>query len=361
MYSIIFPTYNVASFLKEAILCIKAQDYPEWELIIVDDGSSDDSYRIAAEEAGKDSRIRILRHEKNRGLSEARNSGLDSARGEYVLFLDPDDTVEPTLLSSLNQAMKRKTSAAGQGLSCDVLLYSFSEDYYNGDTVKYRKLHRTENRRLLRPAAIHEAVLSLEQDTMLGYAWNKAYRLAFLREQGIRFRTVPHIEDILFNLEVMEHCRSLVTMKAILYHYRNSGQARLTGKYLPEYFALQKQRIGTFYELQKRWAEEDDDPGRKERARTLSSGLYFRSFLSFFEREIDHGTKKKDILTQGEEECKSPLFTEFKDALPKGRSTALLYAPLAKGNVKAAYRRAKLIHEVKRRLPFLYARLKQTR
>ena len=351
MYSIIFPTYNVASFLKEAILCIKAQTYEDWELIIVDDASTDKSYAIAAKEAKDDDRIRVLRHEKNRGVSAARNTGMDAAKGEYILFLDPDDTVEPYLLSVLKKEPGKP----------DVILYSFHENYFEGDVLKYSRRHCAKNRHLTAAKDIHDEVLFLERETLLGYPWNKAYRLSFLREHGIRFEEITHIEDILFNLDVMEHCKSLTTLKAPLYHYRNSGQIRLTGKYLPNYFVLQKKRVGAFLTQQKRWAAEEQNPARLREARVLCSGIYFRSFLSFFEREIAHKTKKNEILLRAKKECNSPLFLELCTALPKGKSTALLYAPLAKGNVKAAYRRAKLIHEVKNRFPFLYARLKQKR
>ena len=96
--SIVMPCYNYAHMLPQAIQSVQAQTYKEWELIIVDDGSVDDSVAVANQCAGQDGRIRIVRHDKNMGLSAARNTGFAHAKGQYVCLLDPDDTYHPKKL-----------------------------------------------------------------------------------------------------------------------------------------------------------------------------------------------------------------------------------------------------------------------
>lgn len=92
------PSYNASSYIKEAILSVINQTYSNWELIVTDDCSTDNSYEIALELAKQDQRIQVYKNLKNSGTSVARNNGLDHAKGKYVTFLDSDDYLDPTYL-----------------------------------------------------------------------------------------------------------------------------------------------------------------------------------------------------------------------------------------------------------------------
>ena len=107
--SVIIPIYNAESFLRESIGSVLSQSFSDWELILVDDGSSDGSNRICREYVASDSRIRLLRKE-NGGLSSARNAGLDVVSGRYITFLDADDELYPDALEALY------SHAEGKGL-----------------------------------------------------------------------------------------------------------------------------------------------------------------------------------------------------------------------------------------------------
>lgn len=104
MISVIVPVYNVEPYLHQCVDSILAQTYTDFELILVDDGSPDNCGAICDEYAEKDSRIRVI-HQKNGGLSAARNAGIDAARGEYLAFVDSDDWVHPEMLRLLHQAI----------------------------------------------------------------------------------------------------------------------------------------------------------------------------------------------------------------------------------------------------------------
>ena len=104
--SVIVPVYQVEAYLPGCLDSILAQTFEDFELILVDDGTKDDCPRIMAEYAAKDARIRQV-HKANGGLSSARNAGLDIARGEYIAFVDSDDTVEPTMLADAVAAAER--------------------------------------------------------------------------------------------------------------------------------------------------------------------------------------------------------------------------------------------------------------
>ena len=104
-FSIIVPVYNSESFIKVCLDSILEQTYPDFELLLIDDGSTDRSGEICDKYAGKDSRIRVF-HEKNEGVSASRNKGLEMASGRYVNFVDSDDWVSPDYLQSYVDARK---------------------------------------------------------------------------------------------------------------------------------------------------------------------------------------------------------------------------------------------------------------
>lgn len=96
--SVIMPCYNASAYMREAIESVKTQSYKDWELLIIDDGSTDNSKSIAQEYAGKDKRIRLI-EQPNSGACRARNNGIEHARGEYIKFLDADDVLEKDCLA----------------------------------------------------------------------------------------------------------------------------------------------------------------------------------------------------------------------------------------------------------------------
>ena len=100
MISVIIPVYNVEKYLNECLNSVCSQTFKNLEIILVDDGSTDDSSKICDKWSAKDSRVRVI-HQLNAGLSEARNSGLKYCKGDYILYIDSDDSIEEDLVESL--------------------------------------------------------------------------------------------------------------------------------------------------------------------------------------------------------------------------------------------------------------------
>ena len=115
LITIIVPIYNVERYLKQCILSIQLQTYRNLEIILVDDGSKDASGNICDEFAGNDMRIRAI-HQKNTGLSAARNIGIDVAQGKYIMFIDSDDYIAPDCIEKLYNAL---IETDGQMSVCD--------------------------------------------------------------------------------------------------------------------------------------------------------------------------------------------------------------------------------------------------
>lgn len=144
MISIVIPVYNVEKYLAECVDSVLAQTYTDWEAILVDDGATDSSGRMCDEYAKKDSRIRVI-HRENGGLSAARNTGLNAARGEYVYFLDSDDYILPRTLEELQRTARREQA--------DVVFFDgfvfFDECEADDSVSRYtrKKCYQTENGR----------------------------------------------------------------------------------------------------------------------------------------------------------------------------------------------------------------------
>lgn len=364
-FSVVVPVYNVQEYLEEALTCLKEQTYRQFEVIIVDDYATDESGEIADRfvsdrKKNGDYRFRVIHLEKNGGVSNARNRGMQEAEGEYVLFLDPDDFYEKTMLETISEA-------AGE-TPWDIILYGYTEDYYRPNGSLSYQVTKTMKRRSFehmgdtgKPLEFCDTILELEQETMYGYPWNKAYRLAYLRKKQTVFPKVTHIEDILFNVAAFEEASSFLLLPEVLYHYRNQGQERLTGKYLPQYFALQKQRITAFLEQQCRWRGVGKE-GLPGKVLGEAANFYFRAFQSSMVRSIACGDPASKIIAESRKELGDPLYQLLSSHLrQEGRVARVLYRPLAERRMKEAYRRSLLIYHVQRRFPGVYARLKQNR
>lgn len=113
LVSVIMPAYNAARFIEEAIQSVQAQTITNWELLVIDDGSKDESLRIAQQLAKDDIRISAISNAENMGVAKTRNRGIDMARGQYIAFLDSDDVWHPEKLARQIAVMQEKSADIG--------------------------------------------------------------------------------------------------------------------------------------------------------------------------------------------------------------------------------------------------------
>ena len=346
--SVIIPVYNRADGLKKCIENVLAQDYDNYELILVNDASTDGSGGLCHEYADNYDKIIAIDNDTNLGPGLTRNAGLDRATGDYVIFLDSDDKYDTNLLSTVAKELIKR--------SPDILIYSLWEEYYDeSGHLLYKYEHSLPSCYLHTPKDIHEYVVLLEEETMLGYPWNKAYNVEFLRKAGARFTDIPHVEDILFNIEAFEDINSLVVLEDRLYHYCNTADNRLTDKYLPEYFKLQKLRIKKFFSQQKRWGS------LNSYALSVLSGEYFRWLMSAVERQVHAGIPYRRIRAFLSSEYNSKMYKKLSQHLQAGAKLKLLYKPMLQRNISLTIALAWAISLIKRKLPKVFSILKQNR
>lgn len=208
LVSVIIPVYNVLPYLAEAIDSVINQTYEDLEIIIIDDGSTDGSGDICEEYAQNDSRIRVV-HQENKGLSSARNIGLDAMTGEMVVFVDSDDACRPDYVEAMMKAMNRDNS--------DLVVCRFTVHNTTG------KMKRSERDRLYPTAdkGIYTRIdaLRLAADgTINPGVWNKLYKSALWKD--IRFPEGHVYENVDTTYRVVNLCSTVCVIDEPLYMYR---------------------------------------------------------------------------------------------------------------------------------------------
>lgn len=208
--SIILPAYNVESYLCKCLDSIVGQTYQNIEIIIVDDGSKDDTYRLALMYAEKDSRINVV-HQKNAGSGPARNKGLELAKGAYVMFVDPDDWIDTDMVEDFMHIVKQYDP--------DIITSGYIEEYDNGKTVHTREVslldEHFENQRDVRE---HYVDLFLKEAVCA--PTRILYKRSIITENGISFPDLRRSQDIVFNYNYYDKVESLVASSKTHYHYR---------------------------------------------------------------------------------------------------------------------------------------------
>lgn len=348
-FSVVMPVYGVEKFIDKSIQSILQQTYKNYEIILVNDCTPDGSGKICKQYAKKYENIRYLEHEINKGLSEARNTGLVNSSGDYVLFLDSDDFFEHNMLEVIEESLNKNMA--------DVVVYGISEEYMKIDNkeIDMIKTHSMRTQ-YFSNYEFRKIIIELEQQTLYGYAWNKAYRLEYLKKQNLKFENIKHIEDIEFNVRCFENAQSVNILEDKLYHYiQHSGQ-RLTTKKIENYFELQKERISLIREQHKGWGLYTDN------VKEVLALSYFRYFFSALEREILEKKEKKQIYNFIKEEYGSDLYIELrKYCKPQNVITRVLYFPAKKGNYNITIFFARIIYVIKENFSTIFLHLKQAR
>lgn len=217
-FSVIIPVYNAQRTLRACLDSLLAQTHSSFEVIMIDDGSTDDSYRIAEEYQKRDARFKAFR-QKNSGPSAARNVGLDQADGTYICFVDSDDTVQPQYLERL-QAQAAHTSA-------DMIFIG----YYKVDESQQATAMCVPE---INAEHFFEKLLMLSDKDMFGYTWIKSVKREAIGE--VRFRLDLNLfEDEVFTCEVLNSCRNIEVIGEPLYNYTVGVAGALTTKTHADY------------------------------------------------------------------------------------------------------------------------------
>ena len=219
--SIIVPVYNVELYLKECLNSLIKQTYKAFEIILIDDGSTDLSGKICDDYKLKDNRIKVI-HKKNGGVSSARNLGLSSSKGEYILFVDSDDYVEKDYIKTLVK----------ESNNCDLVCCSYYTEFLN------KKINNKICNKSIVINTIEAQEKIYNQDSFSGFLWNKLFKKDIIDSNKLKFNESIHMcEDQLFIVQYLLKVNSIKLIPNMLYHYRmrkgsivwnNGSKKRLT-------------------------------------------------------------------------------------------------------------------------------------
>jgi len=329
--SVIMPVYKSEQYLDVAVRSVLEQQFDGFELILVDDGSPDESGRICDDFAIKDSRVVVI-HKENGGICSARNAGLQKARGKYVTFCDNDDEYLPGLLAD--------NYALAEQYSVDVVRYSrFKTETLNGRTVT-ETITRGFSQRVITADNFAENYEELRR-TGLG-VWTGLYRRAFLQKNNIRFDEKMRYgyEDKMFNLSCY-YCGATIALNPKPYYrWLQRLEHSTTGKFADNvtYSLIKCLRLETRMVLQHRIIEKN--PGIWHIVLTKD---YIAEIYARLRPGAVQGDKKTIIRTlsrfRKEETFDIPSNSEEKKALRRESfSTWLMWTLFQKRKLMLLYR-----------------------
>lgn len=239
--SIIIPVYNSAAYLPACLDSVLAQTHPATEIILVEDGSSDNSPQICTAYASKDPRIRVISGSHN-GPGAARNLGIQASTGEYIIFVDSDDICESTLIEKL---LANIPNSFNSMVICGIRL----TDETGSPTGQY-----VENYRLLSAHDYVSDILSAWKTSPLcGGVYSKLYRRKLLQDHHVLFEEdTTYAEDFCFNLKYLQYVGKIVILPDLLYRYRFGRKGSLTEKNLleSEFSSLWQRRLAVMDQYQ---------------------------------------------------------------------------------------------------------------
>lgn len=234
--SIIIPVYNSAATIEHCVASIFKQDFYDFEVLLIDDGSTDQSGMICEgivqEYTKKKYSVRVI-HQENKGLSGARNTGIQLAQGDYLCFIDSDDSVEPNYLSCLLDSADINTlSVCGMKFICNdkITISTFPQ------SVKYDDPYNNED------------FLKLFECGLINSACNKLYSTKKIRENHLLFKKIAIAEDIAFNIDYINRIKSVVVTTESPYRYIKDNSTlttRVSSEMFDNYINLHKK----MYEL----------------------------------------------------------------------------------------------------------------
>jgi glycosyltransferase involved in cell wall biosynthesis len=205
--SIIVPVYNGEKSLSRCLDSILAQDYKDIEVIVIDDGSRDDSFRIISEYAQKDKRI-VPIHKENSGVSATRNIGLSLARGDYIRFVDVDDWIPFDSVKLMVRAMEEENT--------DMVV----ADFYRVVDEKISKKGSIKKEAVITVEEYADRMLLSPADFYYGAIWNKLYRKKIIDDHQLAMdENISYSEDAIFNLQYLLHTDRIFVLRSAVYYY----------------------------------------------------------------------------------------------------------------------------------------------
>lgn len=241
--SVIVPVYNVEKYLKRCVDSILNQSYKDFELILVDDGSKDSSGKICDEYGQTDSRVKVI-HKKNGGVSAARNTGLKFATGEYIMFVDSDDTILETFFEQAIFSIKKEN--VDMYISGITMLNYTEDKFVDSQDYTIKNSEKMTVKELLETCNVNYPMIDICGPCC------KLYKSSVIKEKSILFNEEMSLgEDTAFNLNYLESVNTVYFSKSIFYLYFRQNSESLFSKFHKEIYENHVYIYNEFRDLMK--------------------------------------------------------------------------------------------------------------
>ena len=348
--SIIMPAYNVDRYIRRAVESLQHQTFEDFELLAVDDGSSDRTGQILDSIAARDIRVSVF-HQKNAGAPAARNFALDHARGEYVMFFDADAWAEPAMLS--------KMYAFASANRLELAVTGFYIDTHYGSVDRYTsELKHCDDNVFGTQRDFRLAAWQLFDANQLYPPWNKLFLRARIEKLGLRFRPT-FWDDFPFVLDFIRDVERVGVMSEAFYHFIRQRVESETSRWRPDMYDKREEEHGWMLDLYHYWGLDGDAASME-----MIQRRYIERLVGCIENvcdpmcELSRAEKVAQIRRMiGTERAKLAVDV----ARPRSRMMRMMLAPIKRQDARMCYREGRLISFVRRHNGKLFAILKARR
>lgn len=228
-FSIVMPAYNCEKTVGSTIESLRKQTFTDFELIVVNDGSTDQTKSVLEGYRKDDNRIKVYSI-PNGGPGSARNQGIKKAEGTYLLLIDADDAISSETLGTYAAYLK-------QNKKLDLIISSYEMNVMDKEEVVDIRLVEAPSHSIDTHEEFLEMIYPLMNKQLMYVIWNKVYRLDIVKQYHIHFPEYKSCEDRLFNIAYFKYVNKCMIVKDVLYHYSFDGKNSLTNQYLPNKFS----------------------------------------------------------------------------------------------------------------------------
>ncbi|MBR2835018.1 MAG: glycosyltransferase family 2 protein [Coriobacteriales bacterium] len=348
--SIIIPVYKVEKYLTRCLESVLNQTMGDFELLLVDDGSPDESGAICDHYATRDQRIRVF-HQENAGAPAARNKALDYARGKWVMFLDADDWAEPTMLADLVEI--------GDTNNLELVIAGFYIDTYWSDN-----LSDCLTQKLCIPSRIYESQQSFRENAyelfdhnQLYSPWNKLYLRSYIEDNNLRF-PLTFWDDFPFVLSVIRDIERVGVTEEAYYHFIRAREDSETTRYREGVYEKREEEHTWMLDIYDHWNVHD----------STSMEVVYRRYSERLIGCIENVVCKQSPLSRSEklQKIKQMISTPqvevaVKNTVPHSTMMRIMLWPIKHKLTYMTYCEGKFVSFVKRHSTHIFAKLKASR
>lgn len=345
LFSIIIPIYNCEQYIKKAITSILEQSYKNFELILVDDCSTDHSYTLCEDLATQDKRIKLLKNLNNSGVSVSRNRGIECINGEYVTFVDADDFIESDYLERIYSVLNKE--------EYDCIKVGCIEEYYNNSNeIISVQQYIYDSGVIKSQQQVMSTILKMEQIPLFGYLWNGVYKVDIIRKFKLSLNENYRInEDFEFNIRFFKHVKNFISIPYCGYHYARRVNNSLSTRVQPDYYELHYKKIELF------WNILSDKNCLTQVNREILFWLYTRIIYSAIERCRDRENFKL-LYYQIRNEKLYSYFRKTSFEYSNIKRKILIYL-IKYENPYFIYFASRFIGYIKKKFPVIFSRIKR--